>query len=524
MTRLALFVSFLALPACAPAIPSPAILLPAILSPAGPSPAAPASEPTAWFNLAHLDYLGEDVVVDGDTARLVHIYAEAPDWRFVGDDDEGIACVDDVARAAVVYLRHYQTTGSADSRRKAVRLLRFVRHLQAESGLFYNFVWDRALRPNTEHPNSRADDVTWWTARAVWALGVGAETLAASEPDEAAASLAAVRRVEPHLDRLLARHGETAVRPESGDPGRVTGAPFPLWFVAEIGADATSELLLGLVAVERAAPTATGARRVRLFADGLAQTRRGDLNTFPYGGHASWPGSWHGWGNSQTQALSEASRAGLADASALASARGEAETLFAHLLVEGWRHEMDFPTRGTRTFEQIAYAVRTVSVGLIRLYEATGDARYATQAGLAASWLTGNNVAAAVMADPATGRGYDGLQSPTAVNPNAGAESTIEAQFTLLEVERVPEAARWLGAVGGAPVTLVVDGRTLRARTFRSRGGVFAVVVLDPAANRSHVYVGADATDWMARAAHPDRPAAPATPGGALPIFWSPFP
>lgn len=503
MTRLALALTFLSLSACAPSVPATA------------QPAAPARATPAWFNLAHLDYLGEDVVVARDTMRLIHIYSEAPDWRFVGDDDEGIACVDDVARAAVVYLRHYETTGSADSRRKAVRLLRFVRHLQAPSGLFYNFVWDRELRINTEHANSLADEVTWWTARAVWALGVGAETLAASDPAEAAASLAAIRRIEPHLDRLLARHGETAVRPESGDPGRPTSAPFPLWFVAEIGADATSELLLGLVATERAAPTAAGARRVRLFADGLAQTRRGDLATFPYGGHASWPGSWHGWGNSQTQALAEAAAAGLTDPSALASARGEAETLYAHLLVEGWRHEMHYPTGGARTFEQIAYMVRPVAVGLLRLHEATGETHYATLAGLAASWLTGNNVAAAVMADPATGRGYDGIQSPTSVNPNAGAESTIEAQFTLLEVSRVAVAARWLGAVAGAPATVVLDGRTLRARSFRATDGTHALVVLDPAANRSTVLTGDAADAWADRVEAADRPTEPATPGAA---------
>ncbi len=485
---------------------------------ASPARLAAQPSPTTWFNLAHLDFLGEDVVVARDTMRLIHIYSEAPDWRFVGDDDEGIACVDDVARAAVVYLRHFEATGSADSRRKAVRLLRFVRHLQAESGLFYNFIWDRDLRINVEHANSLAGEVTWWSARAVWALGVGAETLAASDPAEAAASLAAIRRIEPHLDRLLERHGETAVRPESGPAGRATSAPFPLWFVAEIGADATSELLLGLVAVERASPTEAGARRVRLFADGLAQTRRGDLSTFPYGGHASWPGSWHGWGNSQTQALSEASRAGLADPSALASARGEAETLFAHLLVEGWRHEMDFPTGGTRSFEQIAYSVRTVAVGLVRLFGATGDARYATQAGLAASWLTGNNVAGAVMADPASGRGYDGIQSPTSVNGNAGAESTIEAQFTLFEVERVPEAARWLRAVGGAPRTVVTDGRALRLRAFAAPDGARAVVVLDPAANRSHVYTDTEADAWLARADAGVRPTAPGVPGVVRPL------
>ena len=43
------------------------------------------------FTLDHLDALGEDVVVEGDTLRFVHIYAEpGPDgaWVFVGDDDE----------------------------------------------------------------------------------------------------------------------------------------------------------------------------------------------------------------------------------------------------------------------------------------------------------------------------------------------------------------------------------------------------------------------------------------------------
>ena len=497
MTRLCLL---LVLTGCATAQPS-----------VSPTPALPAT----WFNLAHLDYLGEDVVVDGDTARIVHIYSEAPDWRFVGDDDEGIACVDDAARAAVVYLRHFDATGSRASRDKAVRLLRFVRHLQSETGLFYNFVWDRALRINTEHANSRADGVSWWTARAVWALGVGAEVLAGSDPVEASASLAAVRRVEPHLDRLLAHYGETAVREESGAPDRPTSAPYPLWLVNEIGGDATSELLLGLVAVERAAPTPAGAQRVRQFADGLALTRRGDLQTFPFGGFASWPGSWHAWGNSQTQALAEAASAALVSGAARDAAVAEANTLFAHLLVEGWQHEMLFPTGSARAFEQIAYSVRTVAVGLRRLHALTGEDRYAVMAGLAASWLTGNNAAGAVMADPATGRGFDGLLSPTRVNPNAGAESTIEAQFTLLDVERDPTSARWLGSTADAPQTVADGDRTLRLRTFRAPDGTAALVVLDPAADASAVYVGDAADTFLAGLDGRSVPAG--RPGGVRP-------
>ena len=490
MTRFFCLAALLALAGCGTSRPNGPLAPPSAGRPAAATSAGTLANPAAaGFNLAHLDFLGEDVVLAGDTLRFVHVYAEAPDWRFVGDDDEGIACVDDAARAAVVYLRHFETTGSERSRRTATKLLRFVRHQQAPSGLFYNFIWDRALRPNTEHRTSVATDVSWWTSRAVWALGTGARVLAAADPDEAAASLAAVRRVEPHLDALLARDGETVLE---------GGRPFPQWLVAQTGADATSELLLGLVDVERTAPTVAGTRRAQRFADGLARLRFGSLAASPWGGHASWSGGWHGWGNSQTMALAAGARAGVLPPSALASAAAEAETLYAHLLVEGWLHEITYETGAERAFEQIAYDVRPAAVGLARLYEATGDADYAVMAGLAAAWFAGDNPAGAVMADPASGQGYDGILSPERINPNAGAESTIEAQMTLLEVGRIAAAAPWMNARSAAPQSGTAGGRTLRYRVWTAPDGRRAVVSLDRAADTSALHVGPAADAFLA--------------------------
>jgi hypothetical protein len=494
MIQRLLLVSFLALAACAS--PQRTAAPPDIrVGPHVPldTPAGPAA---VGFNLAHLDFLGEDVVLAGDTLRFIHIYSEAPDWRFVGDDDEGIACVDDAARAAVVYLRHYETTGSERSRRTATKLLRFVRHQQAPSGLFYNFVWDRALRPNVEHRTSVATEVSWWAARAAWALGTGARVLATADPAEAAADVAALRRLEPHLDALLARYGEMADE---------NGRPYPQWLLYQTGADATSELLLGLVALEQAAPTEAGRRRARQFADGITRLRFGAVGESPFGGHASWSGGWHAWGNSQTMALVAGAEAGVLDPPALASAIAEAQSLYAHLLVEGWLHEITYATpAGTpaedtpRAFEQIAYDVRPAAVGLARLHEATGNDDYAVLAGLAAAWFAGDNPARAVMADPASGRGYDGILSPERINPNAGAESTIEAQMTLLEVGRVPAAARWMRATSEPARTATAGGRTLRIRVWTAPDGQRAVVALDRAAGRSTVTVGPAADAFLA--------------------------
>jgi hypothetical protein len=402
------------------------------------------------FNTAHLDHLGEDVVLGDSTLRIVHIYSEEPDYDWVGDADEGIACVDDAARAAVVYLRHAELTGDGSSLQKARALIRFVMYMQSEDGLFFNFVWDNGLRVNRAHQNSVADEFGWWASRAVWALGTAARVLKDIDQEISQAAAARVRRALPHVEELLEDYGNTVEN---------HGRQYPLWLVHRYASDATSEMLLGLVALEQAYPSSAVRELIERFAGGIASMQFGSLGEFPYAAHASYLNEWHGWGNSQTQALAEARM--------LDSAIREADNFFPRLLIEGWLHSfrLDDP-ESSRKFSQIAYAVRGVSVGLVRLYEATGERKYAVMAGLAASWFSGNNVAGVAMYDGATGRGYDGINSADSVNRNAGAESTIEALMTVLEIEQVSEARPWMHARGESAQKTILDGEEILYRIF----------------------------------------------------------
>lgn len=409
----------------------------------------PSPEQTPMVNFDHLDHLGEVVGPEGNT-RIIHIYAEAPTYSWVGDDDEGIACVDDAARAAVVYLRAFELSGDAGALEKAVGLLRFILYMQTGRGLFYNFVWNQDLEINTTHENSTADEFEWWASRAVWALGEGARVLRTVDPELSSEAAAAVNRTVPHIEELLERYPTKR---------QVPGRRVPTWLVHQTAADATSELLLGLTALDEAYPDPQLRDIIDKLAEGIAAMQWGHMAAFPYAAHGSWIEGWHGWGNSQTQALSEA---GWTD-----SAIKEARQFYSRLLVNGWMHSFEYNRPGEfREFEQIAYATRAVSVGLIKLAEATSDNDYLVMAGLAASWFTGNNVGGFEMYDKTTGRGYDGIGSPTSVNLNAGAESTIEALYTMLEVEQHPEAEKWLFARGRAPVAETLDGTDYLHRTF----------------------------------------------------------
>lgn len=402
------------------------------------------------LNLSHLDYLSEVVPYAGQNLRIVHIYAEAPGYEWVGDDDEGQACVDDVARAAVVYLRHFELTKNEESAEKAKELLRFVMYMQTEEGLFHNFVWDNSLRKNTTHENSVADKLNWWAGRAAWALGTGARVLADYDSSFANVCLLSLDKLLPHINKTISSYPNTKM---------VNGYEMPTWLIGSSGSDATSELLLGLVAASKVSTNAEYDTAISRLGEGITMMQYGNSAEAPYGAFMSWQGGWHGWGNSQTMALAEAEM--------VEAAKREADNFYTRMLVDGWLHSfpLDNPTN-TREFEQIAYATRGVAVGLTRLYEATKNEDYAILAGLAASWFTGNNVANTPMYIPLHGYGYDGINGPEDVNINSGAESTIEALFTILEVERHSLSNKWLQASSNGPYSLTLDGKQYRYRTY----------------------------------------------------------
>lgn len=392
--------------------------------------------PPRLVNYAHLDHLTEALTIDGRPASIVHIYANYPDYHWVDAKEsgpEGIACVDDAARAAVVALRDFELNHTTESLVRARDLLSFVLSMQRADGRFNNFIFADG-RINSDGRTSFAS-FGWWAARGIWALGYGTTLFEPNDRSFARRLEEAVERSLPQVHALVAGYDSTTVE---------SGFIKPTWLMYESGADATSELLLGLAQYYRTHPSAELREDMRKIARGLMLMQEGNAARFPYGLHRSWGSLWHLWGNSQTQALALAGKV-LADSSMIASARREADCFYPRLLMSGLFSEMDLARPGERKeFGQIAYGIRPMALGLLRLYDATGERDYLRMAGLAASWFFGNNPAGAVMYDSATGRCFDGIRSPSEINRNSGAESTIEALMTLVDIEAYPEAASYL--------------------------------------------------------------------------------
>jgi hypothetical protein len=387
-------------------------------------------------NPDHLDRLYEEVSVNGKALGTVWIYCEAPDYRLVGDEDEGFTCVDDVARALVFYCRAYRSVPSEAVLKKIRALTAFLEFMQAENGFFYNFLLPGGII-NITHQNSRAVP-SWWSWRAFWALS---ELHLINSP-----SLADLQRsTRPILDTLAV--AMAGLCPDPSKKYTYEGITLPQC-VGDLGADQISVMVIGLANYYQAYPHAE-LKDLLLFLGNLLIS---DLSDRPKGMRwrvfLSWQNYWHAWGNTQAYSLLLAGKA-LGHTRFIETALTEVRDFYPWVIEQGFLNEFRLTQEGgvvtvrdLKQFSQIAYSVSPMLLATLEAYSVQKTSAFAKTAGQLAAWFLGNNPAGKPMYDLSSGRTYDGIGAKNDVNQNAGAESTIEGLLALQALDAVPQARR----------------------------------------------------------------------------------
>jgi hypothetical protein len=401
-------------------------------------------------NLSHLDYLRDEIVrSDGTVIPIWWVYCEpsvpgdrSSKYKYVEAASEGVSCVDDVARAALAYLAEYERSGDKHALNMARDCFKFIEYMRTPEGHFYNFILESGAR-NLKGATSEKG-VNWWTTRGMWALARGIRVFDKVDPEYAT-----------HLEELIAPSLESIWEfltahelSKYGEYKTLHGARIPAWLV-EDGSDASGVLVLALCELYEARPSPQTAEMAKMLADGIAGFQMGAPDEFPFGAHIPWGQAlcnWHGWGSHQIKALAMAGRV-FGNEAWIESAEFAANSFVTHMLasIGMFAHMGPAPL----TYVQLSYGAQTITTGLLELYRATGKEIYAVLGGISGSWYTGNNVAGYPMYDAATGRGWDGIDPPgpergIGVSFNSGAESTIEAVTTMIELASVPKACEYM--------------------------------------------------------------------------------
>ncbi len=291
---------------------------------------------------------------------------------------EGVACVDDAARAVVLYSEIWRRHRLEWARTGADGLLRFTRAMQTPDGSFVNFIGDWSGRWQLDTPTSRPGGGPWH-ARAMHALACGV----AAFGDELSArsfedGFPELKRPTPHLDvRAVA-----------------VLAALEFW-------------------------QATGIRhvgdRALLWAEEIAAARIGDVLPDLAGS-----ANIQLWGHLQEAALARTGMEFGRDDLVQVAARS-ADAVLAPAA------RLAFP--GPRS---LPFDVSSTVAGLGAVAAATGDDTYEELAALARAWFDGRNATGEPMYDRERGCVLDGIDGRTA-NRNSGAESNIEGGLALLD-------------------------------------------------------------------------------------------
>ncbi|TFC58364.1 hypothetical protein E3O62_10605 [Cryobacterium sp. TMT2-15-1] len=422
-------------------------------------PAPAASAPLT--NLSHLTFLLDTVpltAVDGHTTYEIDQQptAQAP-WTYAdkkadgsygragggsldpatGHWSQGAYNADDIARTAVVYLRHWQQTGDETSREHAVQTLRSLTYLQTATGPNAGNVvlWQQAdgtLTPSAtpvELPDPSDSAESYWVARTVWALGEGYAAFQAADPDFAAFLQDRLHLSLDSLERQsLAKYGTFDV---------ADGVNVPAWLIAG-GADASAEAALGLAAYVTAVPDDDTARTaLTRLTEGVAAMSSGSATEWPFGAIMPWNKSqtlWHAWGGLAPAAVATASTV-IGRSDLLGAAVKDAAQFTPQLLAAGGPDNAWSPTPGEA---QIAYGVDSRVQGLVATAAAANAPGLLDLAAVTAAWFFGANPNGAPAYNPATGTAIDGIEPDGRINPNSGAESTIHALMTMLTLDANP--------------------------------------------------------------------------------------
>ena len=317
----------------------------------------------------------------GPGVSAIAIYSEATprgmrDRCAAESGFEGVACVDDTARLASLYVALWRRDRSDHWRSSALEALAFVRAMQTPEGSFVNFISNWRGRKNTLGRTS-SDPCGPWLARAAHALAEGAAAFGDVH------SAAAFQRSLPWLEM------ET---------------PY---------LDVRAVALLAALSYAEADPSEDANRRAMRWAGELFESRCQGILPDQRGSSAI-----HLWGHWQECALARAG-ARFDRPDWIEAARASAELLLVPAAENG------FPAPTSVAFD-VSCAVR----GLVAVAEATGERRYDDCAGLGRAWFDGRNAARIPVYDRARGMVYDGIDTGS-MSRNSGAESNIEAGLAL---------------------------------------------------------------------------------------------
>lgn len=390
-------------------------------------------------NTSHLDNLYQEITIDGKRMGIVHIYANYPDYKYVDAPGEGIACIDDAARAAIFYMNYYEIKHNPAYLNKAKMLTKFMFFMQSGNGFFYNFIFSN-YKINKTYKTSIAQP-NWWSWRAIWELSEAYNFFL--KYDKSFAS-----EIYPILNKSINTTVRWLQENKSHKLQNFGGFNLPSWLPYGNASDQAAVIIKGFLEYNKTVKDPGVRNEIIRLCNGIEKMQAGNSSSLPYYAFLSWQNTWHLWGNNQAEALIDAGKI-LDNQNFITTAENEVLNFYPYLTRNNYMSNFtvihkknEIIYSDSLKYGQIAYGISPMVLASCKLYNVDKNIRSAKIAGLLGCWFFGENPTGKQIYNVKTGVCYDGINNANEINMNSGAESTIEALFVMLAIEQNPVAKK----------------------------------------------------------------------------------
>ena len=360
------------------------------------------------INLNHLEFLRDAFKIENKEVVGYWIYADKYGNRYVHKEapGEGVTCVDDVARVAILYTELYKTDKKDFYYIRAKEALEFIMTMQDYDGDFYNFIFKDGEINKLGITSKKS--ASWWAARAFWAITNSINIF----PD---------RELNDNLIKSAKKARKILIENLNQN------------YFLNNSSDVTSIFLLGLTKYYEYSKNKSDLDLIIKISDSIIETQ---VVNGPYSGSFNESQNnnfiWHSWGSRQGEALIAAYK--ITNNEKYLESVEKYVKFYDLLLSIGPVYEI---TNYINKYPFLSYGIETIVSTLSKLYLITHKDIYAIKAFLFGSFYSGNNHLNFPMLGY-NGEGFDGMHS-VYVNQNAGAESTISALLALTRLKELPK-------------------------------------------------------------------------------------
>ncbi len=390
-------------------------------------------------NTSHLDHLFQVINVNGKDMGILYFNSIYPDYKYADNPGIGIANVSDASQGIIFYLKYYEHKKDSSIINKIKMLTNFLLYMQDNNGFFTNYIWNNYSKDISNQMSIASPNM--WSWKAIFALSEAYKFFRKEDPKYS-------EEILKPLQIAVSSTRKWLIKNKSDSTQNFGGFRLPTWLPNNTNANNAAMIVMGFLSYYSTTHDSLIKLQIIHLCSGIKGMQAGTGREFPFFGYLTNMNMWQQDDQYQAEAMLSAGKLfNITDY--INSAQKEIWDFYPYLIKGGYLYKTSVNLLPDTSllidsvkFPQMPSGILPFVSASVIANKYSKDLGSASVAGLLANWFLGQNVSGMPIYNFKTGVCFNKIINETSIDKNSGAQATINALQTFLDIDEVPLAKR----------------------------------------------------------------------------------